>query len=150
MYGSLTFTLMYPIINHFTFNLLYFRKSILSPQNQTHTHSVGLNHVATCQPPLSSVLFIFHLSQVIVPVLILFFWIWQAEKLQTKTVPFPYTSKDVFHQSMRMPIGPESNPATTFGPLTRPEVSFSKQFLGKHFILLFVFIIMLYCSLYLN
>lgn len=46
----------------------------------------------------------------------------KAEKLQTKTVPFPYTSKDVFHQSMRMPIGPESNPATTFGPLTRPEV----------------------------
>ena len=45
-------------------------------------------------------------------------------------MPYPYTSKDVFHQSMRMPIGPESNPATTFGPLTRPEVSFSKQFLG--------------------
>lgn len=128
MYCSLTFTLMYPIINHFIFNLLLVRINF-TQQNQAHISSVGLNHVATCQPPLSSVLLIFHLSQVIVQVLILFFWIWQAEKLQTKTVPFPYTSKDVFHQSMRMPIGPESNPATTFGPLTRPEVSFSKQFL---------------------
>ena len=39
-----------------------------------------------------------------------------------KTLPFPYTSKEVFEQSMRMPIGPEFNPATAIGALNRPEV----------------------------
>lgn len=46
----------------------------------------------------------------------------KAEKLHTKTLPFPFTSKEVFEQSIRMPIGPESNPATTIGALNRPEV----------------------------
>jgi hypothetical protein len=47
----------------------------------------------------------------------------QAEKLHTKTLPYPYTSKEVFEQSIRMPIGPEFNPATAIGALNRPEVS---------------------------
>ncbi|XP_057963892.1 uncharacterized protein C57A7.06 [Malania oleifera] len=46
----------------------------------------------------------------------------KAEKLHTKTLPFPYTSKEVFEQSIRMPIGPEFNPATAIGALNRPEV----------------------------
>ncbi|XAR61346.1 hypothetical protein NMG60_11035024 [Bertholletia excelsa] len=46
----------------------------------------------------------------------------KAEKLHTKTLPFPYTSKEVFEQSIRMPIGPEFNPVTTVGALNRPEV----------------------------
>ncbi|KFK30830.1 hypothetical protein AALP_AA6G031200 [Arabis alpina] len=46
----------------------------------------------------------------------------RAEKLQTTSLPFPYTSKEVFEHSMRMPIGPEFNPATTVGELNRPEV----------------------------
>ncbi|XP_030451605.2 uncharacterized protein C57A7.06 [Syzygium oleosum] len=46
----------------------------------------------------------------------------KAEKLHTKSLPFPFTSKDVFEQSIRMPIGPEFNPATTIGALNRPEV----------------------------
>ena len=52
--------------------------------------------------------------------------IWQAEKLHTKTLPFPYTSKEVFEQSIRMPIGPEFNPAVVLGALNRPEVSVSE------------------------
>ncbi|CAN8288772.1 unnamed protein product [Cochlearia groenlandica] len=46
----------------------------------------------------------------------------KAEKLHTKTLPFPYTSKEVFESSMRMPIGPEFNPATIVEALNRPEV----------------------------
>ncbi|KAL0437911.1 UNVERIFIED_CONTAM: putative protein C57A7.06 [Sesamum latifolium] len=46
----------------------------------------------------------------------------KAEKLHTKTLPYPYTSKEVFEQSIRMPIGPEFNPATAIGALNRPEV----------------------------
>ncbi|XP_027353243.1 uncharacterized protein C57A7.06 [Abrus precatorius] len=46
----------------------------------------------------------------------------KAEKLHTKAIPFPFTSKEVFEQSMRVPIGPEFNPATAIGPLNRPEV----------------------------
>lgn len=46
----------------------------------------------------------------------------KAQKLHTKTLPFPYTSKEVFEQSIRMPIGPEYNPASTIGALNRPEV----------------------------
>lgn len=46
----------------------------------------------------------------------------KAEKLHTKTLPYPYTSKEVFEQSIRMPIGPEFNPVTTVGALNRPEV----------------------------
>ncbi|KAL2345425.1 hypothetical protein Fmac_006710 [Flemingia macrophylla] len=45
----------------------------------------------------------------------------KAEKLHTKSLPFPFTSKEVFEQSMRVPIGPEFNPATAIGPLNRPE-----------------------------
>ncbi|KAJ1406360.1 Small-subunit processome, Utp14 [Sesbania bispinosa] len=46
----------------------------------------------------------------------------EAEKLHTKVLPYPFTSKEVFEQSMRVPIGPEFNPATAIGPLNRPEV----------------------------
>ncbi|MED6155205.1 hypothetical protein PIB30_003400 [Stylosanthes scabra] len=46
----------------------------------------------------------------------------KAEKLHTKALPFPFTSKEAFEQSMRVPIGPESNPATAIGALNRPEV----------------------------
>lgn len=46
----------------------------------------------------------------------------KAEKLHTKSLPFPFTSKDIFEQSIRMPIGPEFNPATAIGALNRPEV----------------------------
>lgn len=46
----------------------------------------------------------------------------KAEKLHVKTLPYPFTSKEVYEQSIRMPIGPESNPAITARALTRPEV----------------------------
>ncbi|KAG4913701.1 hypothetical protein AAZX31_19G198400 [Glycine max] len=46
----------------------------------------------------------------------------KAEKLHTKSLPYPFTSQEVFEQSMRVPIGPEFNPATAIGPLNRPEV----------------------------
>ncbi|XVE80369.1 hypothetical protein DITRI_Ditri14bG0134400 [Diplodiscus trichospermus] len=46
----------------------------------------------------------------------------KAEKLQTKTLPYPFTSKELFEQSMRMPIGSESNPKTAIRALNRPEV----------------------------
>ncbi|XP_021747808.1 uncharacterized protein C57A7.06-like [Chenopodium quinoa] len=46
----------------------------------------------------------------------------KGEKLYAKTLPYPFASKDVFEQSIRMPIGPEFNPATAAGALTRPEV----------------------------
>ncbi|CAJ1877442.1 unnamed protein product [Sphenostylis stenocarpa] len=46
----------------------------------------------------------------------------KAEKLHTKSLPFPFTSKEVFEQSMRVPVGPEFNPASAIGLLNRPEV----------------------------
>ncbi|KAI4301423.1 hypothetical protein L6164_034703 [Bauhinia variegata] len=46
----------------------------------------------------------------------------KAEKLHAKALPYPFTSKEVFEQSIRVPIGPESNPATAIGALNRPEV----------------------------
>lgn len=46
----------------------------------------------------------------------------KADKLHTKTLPFPFTSKEMFEQSMRVPLGPEFNPATSVGALIRPDV----------------------------
>ncbi|KAJ0977738.1 hypothetical protein J5N97_013212 [Dioscorea zingiberensis] len=46
----------------------------------------------------------------------------KAEKLLLKTLPFPFTSKEVYEQSIRMPIGPEFNPAISVRALNRPEV----------------------------
>lgn len=46
----------------------------------------------------------------------------KAEKLQTKTLPYPFKDKEHFERSNRMPLGPEFNPATTIGALNRPEV----------------------------
>lgn len=46
----------------------------------------------------------------------------KAEKLYTKTLPFPFTSKEIFEQSMRMPLGPDFNPATSVRALNQPAV----------------------------
>ncbi|KAM0947653.1 putative small-subunit processome, Utp14 protein [Dioscorea sansibarensis] len=46
----------------------------------------------------------------------------KAEKLLAKSLPFPFTSKEVYEQSIRMPIGPEFNPARSVRALNRPEV----------------------------
>lgn len=46
----------------------------------------------------------------------------KAEKLHAKTLPFPYTSNDVYERSIRMPIGPDYNPAISIGALNRPAV----------------------------
>ncbi|CAJ2632013.1 unnamed protein product [Trifolium pratense] len=46
----------------------------------------------------------------------------KAEKLYTKTVPYPYPSKEMFDQINRTPVGPDFNPTTTVGALIRPEV----------------------------
>ncbi|KAJ0010778.1 hypothetical protein Pint_33830 [Pistacia integerrima] len=46
----------------------------------------------------------------------------KAEKLHTKTLPYPFTSKEVFERSIRVPVGPEFNPATAVGALNQPEV----------------------------
>ncbi|PQQ03113.1 uncharacterized protein Pyn_33968 [Prunus yedoensis var. nudiflora] len=45
----------------------------------------------------------------------------KSEKLYTKSLPYPFTSKEVYEQSIRMPLGPEFNPATAVGALNRPE-----------------------------
>ncbi|PKA58421.1 hypothetical protein AXF42_Ash013927 [Apostasia shenzhenica] len=46
----------------------------------------------------------------------------KAEKLHAKSLPFPYTSKEVYEQSIRMPIGPDYNPAISIGALNRPAI----------------------------
>ncbi|KZV33098.1 hypothetical protein F511_03364 [Dorcoceras hygrometricum] len=46
----------------------------------------------------------------------------KAERLHTKSLPYPYTSEEVFEQSIRMPIGPEFNPVSAVAALNRPEV----------------------------
>ncbi|KAG5584551.1 hypothetical protein H5410_044985 [Solanum commersonii] len=46
----------------------------------------------------------------------------KAEKLYTPTLPYPFTSQEIFEGSIRMPIGPEFNPGTAVPALIRPEV----------------------------
>ncbi|XP_008784750.2 uncharacterized protein C57A7.06 [Phoenix dactylifera] len=46
----------------------------------------------------------------------------KAEKLLAKNLPRPYTSKEAYEQSIRMPIGPDYNPAISVRALNRPEV----------------------------
>ncbi|MCL7028146.1 hypothetical protein MKW94_029812 [Papaver nudicaule] len=46
----------------------------------------------------------------------------KAEKLHTTTVPHPYTSKEQYEITLRVPLGPEFNPASEFGRIVRPEV----------------------------
>ncbi|XP_055812363.1 uncharacterized protein LOC129882196 [Solanum dulcamara] len=46
----------------------------------------------------------------------------KAEKLYTPTLPYPFTSQEVFEGSIRMPIGPEFNPGIAVPALIRPEV----------------------------
>jgi len=58
----------------------------------------------------------------------------QAEKLHANTLPFPYKSKEVYEQSIRMPLGPEYNPAISVSALNRPAVSIIN---GKCFFLHF-------------
>ncbi|KAI3939874.1 hypothetical protein MKW98_029650 [Papaver atlanticum] len=46
----------------------------------------------------------------------------RAEKLHTVTVPHPYTSNEDYEKTLRVPLGPEFNPATKVGALIRPGV----------------------------
>ncbi|PRQ26398.1 putative small-subunit processome, Utp14 protein [Rosa chinensis] len=46
----------------------------------------------------------------------------KSQNLFTQSLPYPFTSKEVFEQSIRMPLGPEFNPASMVGALNRPEV----------------------------
>ncbi|XP_026380293.1 uncharacterized protein C57A7.06-like isoform X1 [Papaver somniferum] len=46
----------------------------------------------------------------------------KAEKLHTATLPHPYTSNEDYEKTLRVPLGPEFNPATKVGALIRPEV----------------------------
>lgn len=51
-----------------------------------------------------------------------FYFAMQAENLYTPTLPYPFTSQELFEGSIRMPIGPEFNPGTALPALIRPEV----------------------------
>lgn len=46
----------------------------------------------------------------------------KTEKYLVRKLPFPYTSKDVYEQSIRMPIGPDFNPAISVSALNRPAI----------------------------
>ncbi|KAI3966919.1 hypothetical protein MKX01_017570, partial [Papaver californicum] len=46
----------------------------------------------------------------------------KAEKLYAATVPHPYVNKELYESTLRVPLGPEFNPATQAGALIRPEV----------------------------
>ncbi|KAK3147283.1 hypothetical protein QOZ80_3BG0280460 [Eleusine coracana subsp. coracana] len=46
----------------------------------------------------------------------------KTEKLLPRHLPFPYTSKEAYEQSIRMPIGPDYNPAISVSALNRPAI----------------------------
>uniref|UniRef100_A0ACD6AI79 Uncharacterized protein n=1 Tax=Avena sativa TaxID=4498 RepID=A0ACD6AI79_AVESA len=46
----------------------------------------------------------------------------KAEKLLATNLPFPYTSSDVYENSIRMPLGPDFNPAISVSALNRPAI----------------------------
>uniref|UniRef100_A0ACD5WWD1 Uncharacterized protein n=1 Tax=Avena sativa TaxID=4498 RepID=A0ACD5WWD1_AVESA len=46
----------------------------------------------------------------------------KAEKLLATNLPFPYTSNDVYENSIRMPLGPDFNPAISVSALNRPAI----------------------------
>ncbi|KAJ4747775.1 U3 small nucleolar RNA-associated protein 14 [Rhynchospora pubera] len=46
----------------------------------------------------------------------------KAEKLMATSLPFPFTSKEAYEGNMRMPIGPDFNPASALSALNRPEI----------------------------
>ncbi|CAN1353228.1 U3 small nucleolar RNA-associated protein 14 [Linum perenne] len=46
----------------------------------------------------------------------------KTKKLHATTLPYPFTCKEVFEQSIRNPLGPDFNPASTVAALIRPEV----------------------------
>jgi hypothetical protein len=48
----------------------------------------------------------------------------QGAKYHTTKVPFPMKTKEVFEQSLRMPIGREYNGEKVFRDMIRPAVSF--------------------------
>ncbi|GAX85472.1 hypothetical protein CEUSTIGMA_g12888.t1 [Chlamydomonas eustigma] len=49
-------------------------------------------------------------------------WDKKAAKYTASSLPFPYTSKEVYESSLRQPLGPEYNPDSSFRNLTRPAV----------------------------
>ena len=48
----------------------------------------------------------------------------QGAKYHTTKVPFPMKTKEIFEQSLRMPIGREYNGDKVFRDMIRPAVSF--------------------------
>lgn len=46
----------------------------------------------------------------------------KAEKLLATNLPFPFTSNVVYENSMRMPLGPDFNPAISLSALNRPAI----------------------------
>ncbi|GJN07916.1 hypothetical protein PR202_ga25789 [Eleusine coracana subsp. coracana] len=46
----------------------------------------------------------------------------KTEKFLPRHLPFPYTSKEAYEQSIRMPIGPDYNPAISVSALNRPAI----------------------------
>ncbi|KAK3275336.1 hypothetical protein CYMTET_16523, partial [Cymbomonas tetramitiformis] len=46
----------------------------------------------------------------------------KASKFHTTQVPFPFTSKEAFEASLRMPLGPDYNTDKSFRDMTRPKV----------------------------
>ncbi|KAL4196932.1 hypothetical protein AMTRI_Chr04g248760 [Amborella trichopoda] len=46
----------------------------------------------------------------------------KAAKFHAEELPFPYKSKEVFEQSIRVPLGPDYNPTSSFRALVRPSV----------------------------
>ncbi|OQU92618.1 hypothetical protein SORBI_3001G376900 [Sorghum bicolor] len=46
----------------------------------------------------------------------------KVEKYLARNLPFPFTSKDAYEQSIRMPIGPDFNPAISVSALNRPAI----------------------------
>ncbi|KQK21752.1 uncharacterized protein C57A7.06 isoform X2 [Brachypodium distachyon] len=46
----------------------------------------------------------------------------KAEKLLARNLPYPFTSKDAYEGSIRMPLGPDFNPAISVTALNRPAI----------------------------
>ncbi|CAD6341639.1 unnamed protein product [Miscanthus lutarioriparius] len=46
----------------------------------------------------------------------------KVEKYLARNLPFPFTSKDAYEQSIRMPIGPDFNPVISVSALNRPAI----------------------------
>jgi U3 small nucleolar RNA-associated protein 14 len=46
----------------------------------------------------------------------------KAAKLTTTTLPYPFTSKEAFDRSLRLPLGRQYNTDASFRDMTRPAV----------------------------